>query len=138
MIHIGFSSIGYKTIGLEKAIADEMDFIATQNSLKLTKTSYDGKFRELILNLAKTQKVVLLIDEYDKPLIDYLDPEDLAQAKAHQKILKTFYSVIKDSDPYLEFLLITGVSKFSKVSICLLYTSPSPRDATLSRMPSSA
>ena len=60
-------------------------------------------------------KVILLIDEYDKPIIDYLD--DLSKAKEHQKILKSFYSIIKDSDPYIRFLMITGVSKFSKVSI---------------------
>jgi hypothetical protein len=58
---------------------------------------------------------VVLIDEYDKPLIDYLD--DIPLAKINQKVMKNFYSVVKDSDPYLEFLLITGVSKFSKVSI---------------------
>lgn len=64
---------------------------------------------------AQHGQVVLLIDEYDKPLIDYLD--DIEQAKANQQTLKNFYSVIKDSDPYLRFMLITGVSKFSKVSI---------------------
>jgi len=56
-----------------------------------------------------------IIDEYDKPIIDYL--EEPEQAIAHRQILKTFYSVIKDADPQIEFLLITGVSKFSKVSI---------------------
>ena len=44
-------------------------------------------------------------------------PDDVEQAKANQQTLKNFYSVIKDSDPYLEFMLITGVSKFSKVSV---------------------
>ncbi|MEZ4864492.1 MAG: AAA family ATPase [Caldilineaceae bacterium] len=75
----------------------------------------DRLFAELIRKLAGRGKVVLLIDEYDKPIIDYLD--ELEQAHANQLILKTFYSVIKNSDPYIEFLLITGVSKFGKVSI---------------------
>ena len=43
--------------------------------------------------------------------------DDTEQAKENQRILKTFYSIIKNSDPHIEFLLITGVSKFSKVSI---------------------
>lgn len=43
--------------------------------------------------------------------------DDLPQAKTHQKILKSFYSIVKDSDAYIRFLMITGVSKFSKVSI---------------------
>jgi hypothetical protein len=72
-------------------------------------------FRELIQKLAAHGKVVILIDEYDKPLIDYLDEKE--QAIAHRQLLKTFYSVIKDSDPYIEFMLLTGVSKFSKISI---------------------
>ncbi|MGB0525959.1 MAG: AAA family ATPase, partial [Flammeovirgaceae bacterium] len=58
---------------------------------------------------------VILIDEYDKPIIDYLD--DPEKAKSQRNILKTFYSIIKDSDQYLRMLFITGVSKFSKASI---------------------
>ena len=117
VIHIGFSSMEYREIGLDNAIAKEMDWIASEFGVQLQSTNFKGKFKELIRLLAKKQKVVLLIDEYDKPLIDYLDPNELAQAKANQQILKNFYSVIKDSDVNLEFMLITGVSKFSKVSI---------------------
>ena len=61
------------------------------------------------------RKVVVLIDEYDKPIIDYL--EDLEQAEENREILKDFYSVIKDSDQYIRFFFIIGVSKFSKVSL---------------------
>ena len=117
VIHLGFSSMEYKEIGLDKAISKEMDLIASDFGVQLQNASFKGKFKELIKILAKDQKVVLLIDEYDKPLIDYLAPEEIEQAKTNQQILKAFYSVIKDSDVYLEFLLITGVSKFSKVSI---------------------
>lgn len=56
-----------------------------------------------------------MIDEYDKPLIDYLD--DIPQAKAHQKILKSFYSGFKSSDEHIRLLMITGVSRFSRISI---------------------
>jgi Predicted AAA-ATPase/PD-(D/E)XK nuclease superfamily len=58
---------------------------------------------------------VILIDEYDKPIIDFL--EDQKQASDNHQILKEFFSVLKDADPQLAFVLITGVSKFSKVSI---------------------
>ena len=61
--------------------------------------------------------VVLLIDEYDKPIIDYLETGDLTEAKKNQKIMKTFYSVLKNAESNLRFFFITGVSKFSKVSI---------------------
>ena len=115
VIHIGFSSLGYQTLGLEVAIDKMLDEQAANHGIKLKAKKFDQKFKELLKELSKRNHVVLLIDEYDKPIIDYLD--DLPQARTNQKILKTFYSTIKDSDPYLKFLLITGVSKFSKVSI---------------------
>jgi hypothetical protein len=115
VIHLSFSSIGYKTLGLEMAISAELQTISNSLGIMLEESSIERQFRELIKKAAHQRKVVLLIDEYDKPLIDYLD--DISQARANQQTLKTFYSVIKDSDPYLEFMLITGVSKFSKVSV---------------------
>jgi hypothetical protein len=115
VVHIGFSSIGYKELGLEKAIGIRLGEIADEYGLVLQKEGVSQQFEELIKLLSTQNQTVLLIDEYDKPIIDYLD--DIPQAKAHQKILKSFYSVIKDSDEYIRFLLITGVSKFSKVSI---------------------
>ena len=60
-------------------------------------------------------QVVLLIDEYDKPMIDNID--DMALAKQMLKQLRSFYSVIKATDELLRFVMLTGVSKFSKVSI---------------------
>ena len=116
VVHISFASIGYRTLGLEAAIAAELHAISHQFGLTLQESEIDRQFQELLQQLAaRSGNVVLLIDEYDKPLIDYLD--NIPLAKANQQVMKTFYSVIKDSDPYLEFLLITGVSKFSRVSI---------------------
>lgn len=115
VIHFSFSNIGYRDLGLEGAIKAELAEISRRHQITLTQTSIARQFRELIEALSQQGKVVLLIDEYDKPLIDYLD--DLPTAQANQKTLKTFYSVLKDSDPYLEFVLLTGISKFSKVSI---------------------
>jgi hypothetical protein len=71
----------------------------------------------LVRNLRQAvgQPVVLLIDEYDKPILDHLrDPE---LARAMREGLRNFYSVIKSLDPHLKFVLLTGVSKFSKVSL---------------------
>ncbi|MEM7130356.1 MAG: ATP-binding protein [Chloroflexota bacterium] len=115
VIHISFSGIGYQTQGLEEAIEAELRLIGQQHDIQFEQFGIDRMFAELIRKLSAKGQVVLLIDEYDKPIIDYLD--EIEQALAHQKIFKTFYSVIKDSDPYIELLLITGVSKFSKVSI---------------------
>ena len=61
------------------------------------------------------RKVVLLVDEYDKPMTDNIDDIELAQQMCKQ--LRSVYSIIKISDEYLRFVMLTGVSKFSKVSI---------------------
>lgn len=115
VLHISFSSIGYHSLGLEAAIEAELHSRAAHMGIELEQNGIERLFRELIQKVAQTAKVVILIDEYDKPIIDYVD--DKPQAIANRQILKSFYSVIKDSDPYIEFLLLTGVSKFSKVSI---------------------
>ena len=76
-----------------------------------------GKRFEQILSLAYQQtgrRAVVLVDEYDKPILDALDTplED-----ANREILKAFYSTFKGADEYLRFVLLTGVTKFSQVSV---------------------
>ncbi|MFZ4633809.1 MAG: AAA family ATPase [Saprospiraceae bacterium] len=115
VIWLKFSSQGTDTLGLEKAIHHMLEEVALGLGVRLPETSYDQKFKSLIQQTGQEKKVVLLVDEYDKPIIDYLD--DLEQAEANRAVLKNFYSVIKDSDPYIELVFITGVSAFSKVSI---------------------
>ena len=61
------------------------------------------------------KRVVVLVDEYDKPILDALEDPDLA--RANRDYLRGVYSVIKDSDAHIRFSLLTGVSKFSKVSL---------------------
>jgi hypothetical protein len=61
------------------------------------------------------KKVVILIDEYDKPILDNITKSDIAREM--REGLRNFYSVIKDSDAHVQFAMLTGVSKFSKVSL---------------------
>jgi hypothetical protein len=64
----------------------------------------------------KYQKpVVILIDEYDKPILDVI--EDIELAKHHRDTLKTFYTVLKEEDAHIRFVFLTGVSKFSKTGV---------------------
>lgn len=76
-----------------------------------------GCFYELVrLTYEKYhQKVVILIDEYDKPMLDNITNKEIA--KEVRDKLRNFYAVIKGSDQYIEFTLLTGVSKFSKVNL---------------------
>lgn len=61
------------------------------------------------------ERVVVLIDEYDKPILDHLTDIDIAEA--NRMVIKGFYGILKSMDPYLEFTMITGVSKFTKTSV---------------------
>ncbi|OHE15985.1 MAG: hypothetical protein A2525_04460 [Sulfurimonas sp. RIFOXYD12_FULL_36_11] len=76
-----------------------------------------GCFRELIIKAHEkyNQKVVILIDEYDKPILDNITNPEVA--KQIRDGLVNFYSVIKGSDEFLRFAFLTGVSKFTKTSI---------------------
>ncbi len=75
------------------------------------------RFENLIHHLSTQtgQRVVVLIDEYDKPILDRIEQPELAIEI--REGLKDFYSVIKDSDAHIKFAFLTGVSKFSKVSL---------------------
>ena len=63
---------------------------------------------------AKDEKVVILVDEYDKPILDNISDPNI---KDIQKCLKGFYSILKDRNSQERFLFVTGVSKFSHVSL---------------------
>ena len=100
---------------LKEVILSFIEEIAAQYHLQLPKSNYQRQWRKLIQLLAQQGKVVILIDEYDKPLIDNL--ENLPEAIQIRETLKHFYTVIKAMDQYLRFVFITGVSKFSKVGV---------------------
>jgi len=75
------------------------------------------RFIDLIRHAHKQsgQPVVVLVDEYDKPILDNLTNPELAKSMRDE--LRNFYSVIKDQDAVIKFVFLTGVSKFSKVSL---------------------
>jgi len=79
--------------------------------------AYDSCFEELVREIYKkyNKKVVILIDEYDKAILDNLDQIEVAHK--NREILKSFYTIMKDNERYIEFVFLTGVSKFSKASI---------------------
>lgn len=67
------------------------------------------------------RRAVVLVDEYDKPILDTLDTplED-----TNREVLKAFYSTFKGADEYLKFVLLTGVTKFSQVSVFSGFNQP--------------
>ena len=76
-----------------------------------------GRFADLIVNIHENtgQPVVILVDEYDKPILDALQIPEVA--KANRDFLRGFYGTIKDYDAHIKFSFLTGVSKFSRVSL---------------------
>lgn len=75
------------------------------------------RFKGVIARAAEKggRGVVILIDEYDKPILQTLRNQELQEK--HRSLLKSFYSVLKTQDRYIRFAFITGVTKFGKVSV---------------------
>ncbi len=118
VINIDFSGDLRTPKNLENRILDTLLYNQQRLKVKCNKIeSYDSCFEELIKkSYEKYQKpVVVLIDEYDKAILDNLDQLDIAHK--NREVLRAFYSVLKGCDRYIKFVFITGVSKFSKASI---------------------
>ena len=69
------------------------------------------------------RRAVVLVDEYDKPILDVLDVDKNLEEE-HRNILKGFYSVFKGADEHLQFVFLTGVTKFSQVSVFSGFNQP--------------
>ena len=119
VIRFSMDRIQFANLGLETALLTAVQTIAEHYDIRLDKTNSGLAFRELLEKLSHEhqKKVVVLIDEYDKPIIHYLENDNTEQAEINRDILKAFYGVLKDSGQFLRFTFITGVSRFSKVSI---------------------
>ncbi|GHV91861.1 ATPase AAA [Spirochaetia bacterium] len=90
---------------------------ASDAGLSLRGELLTDQFSNLIMDMSRSsgEKVVVIFDEYDKPLLNTIDNPEL-----HKKIrnaLKSFYSVLKSFDEYLKFVFLTGVTKFAQVSV---------------------
>ncbi len=108
----------YKSVQvLENVLNNTIDFWCSQYGVDITGESPSLRFANLIIALYKKtgSKVVVLVDEYDKPLLQSLEDNDL-QSQIRRE-LKAFYGVLKPLDEYIRFGFFTGVTKFSKVSV---------------------
>ncbi|MCP4146380.1 MAG: ATP-binding protein [bacterium] len=119
VVRLDFSKITHTSPEvLEKALDAQVEKIAADNHIELNHELFlKKKFGQLLEKLSQKQDVVILIDEYDNPVIEYMEADKIEIAKKNRHILKSFYKVIKSSDEYLRFVFITGVSKFSRLSV---------------------
>ena len=116
VIHLDFSQYTAENAEqLKSIIKGYLQDVAFDHGITLREDGYQQQFGNLIRQLAARQRVVILIDEYDKPILDQLD--HLEEAQRVRDVLKAFYTVIKSLDRYIRFVFLTGVSKFSKVGV---------------------
>ena len=99
---------------LPEETADQLANMEAQADLGSEGASASIRFRRLVQALHRStgRRVVVLVDEYDKPILDALETPEVA--RANRSFLRGLYSVIKSCDAHIEFTLLTGVSKFSR------------------------
>ena len=118
VIHFSFDNMPYKGLGLDAAILKEIRKWAKEYKVRVETQDVKAAFNDLLEKVSKKHgKIALLIDEYDKPITDFLEFTPYEQAKVNQGIMREFYGVLKSAEPYLKFFFVTGVSKFSRVSM---------------------
>ncbi|MBN2644370.1 ATP-binding protein [Trichloromonas sp.] len=118
VIALDFSGVARSLEDMQEDVSDLLTF--NQQRLGVTcdnSRNLGGCFKQLIWNTYQKygQKVVILVDEYDKFIVDNLDQIEVA--RQGRDVLRDLYSIIKSSDAYIRFTLLTGVSKFSKMSV---------------------
>ena len=119
VFHIDMNVEGYLNLeSLYSALNGNLNILEEKWGVDTREETPAGRFRSLIRRAYEQtgREVVVLVDEYDKPLLGLKD--DLSDVDSDiRKVLKGFYGVLKSADAYLRFVFLTGVTKFSKVSV---------------------
>ena len=116
VIHFTFIGIDLDEQDLNKSLHHLLDIEYDKYNLPKNDFSLGIKLSQLISKVALKAKVVILIDEYDAPITHFLG-KNYKKALKNRGILKNLFSVLKNEDAHLEFVMLTGVSRFSKVGI---------------------
>ena len=142
VFHIDFNGEDFTQPGtlekvIEKFLTDQENIYGKNPSSQTT----GDRFKDILkaAHQKTGKRAVVLIDEYDKPILDVLDTEAFVHIHGeqrlledhHRNILKGFYSVFKAADANLHFVLLTGVTKFSQVSVFSGFNQPA--DISMSR-----
>ena len=118
VLRLSFGSGHFKEPGyLHEEVMDQLQILEEESEVVAHHDAAPARFRHLIRTLHQRagRPVAILVDEYDKPILDALDAPEVA--RANRDFLRGLYAVVKDCDAHIRFSFITGVSKFSKVSL---------------------
>lgn len=115
VILLDFGGISKRAEDLTEGIRLALNDIAAEQGLTLTEGTNAGQLQQLIRLMARERQVAILVDEYDKPLVDNIEDPELVNK--NRQVLKDMYSIVKSNDKHIAFFLLTGVTKFSHVSI---------------------
>ena len=117
VLRLSFGSGNFKrSDDLHAEVMDRLEALGEEAGVPARYNTASARFQHLIRTLRKRtgRRVAVLIDEYDKPILDALEEPEVA--RANRDFLRGLYAVIKDCDADILFSFITGVSKFSRVS----------------------
>ena len=118
VVRLSFGSGNFKVSGhVEASLMEQLAAIERRAAVVSEYSTASGRFASVLeaLHEQTGERVVVLVDEYDKPILDALDTPEVA--RANRDFLRGLYAVIKDCDAHIRLSFITGVSKFSKVSL---------------------
>ena len=136
VFHLDFNGINFiNPYALDEALADFVEKAERRYGIESDKTQYGLRFKDVLAAAHERtgRRAVVLIDEYDKPLLDVMNsgivsPVVSGEIKTledyNREILKGFYSVFKLADRHLRFVLLTGVTKFSQISVFSGFNQP--------------
>ena len=118
VLRLSFGSGNFKEPGQAHAsLMAQLDAVERRTGVESRYPTAPERFGHLLeqLHYQGGQRVVVLVDEYDKPILDALDVPEVA--RSNRDFLRGVYSVIKDCDAHIRLTFLAGVSKFSKVSL---------------------
>lgn len=118
VIRLSFEELDF-TNGLSAGLEMGLHHIATQYNVKINAIDINEYFSELIEKIAAQthQQVVVLIDEYDQPIMLHLENEDTKNAEKDRLLLQDFLNVLKNSESYIHFVFITGTLTLRSTSL---------------------
>ncbi|MDR0575788.1 MAG: ATP-binding protein [Tannerella sp.] len=133
VIRIDWTAIKHDTLEeIEISLSSRLKRLARGYEITLFSEYASDCFAEMIEELHRKtgKKAVVLVDEYDAPILDAMSKSP-AELKAIQESLQSFYKILKATDEHLQFVFLTGVSKFAKLSI--FSSLNSPKDITVGK-----